>query len=207
MHIVLLGSEQTMEDWKFETSTHKLTRVTELQHLTQNSADLFIDMMFEFNPDRIELLKNLQAPVMINDVSFPLYEIEASFIRFNGWPTFLDRPLIEVSCITEMKETATGIFNLLNRKMEWVPDTPGFITPRIISMIINEAYYSLGDGVSTKADIDIAMKLGTSYPYGPFEWSELIGLENINELLQQMMKSDKKYSPAQALTKALTQWP
>ena len=106
-----------------------------------------------------------------------------------------------------MKETATGIFNLLNRKMEWVPDTPGFITPRIISMIINEAYYSLGDGVSTKADIDIAMKLGTSYPYGPFEWSELIGLENINELLQQMMKSDKKYSPAPALTKALTQCP
>ncbi len=70
-------------------------------------------------------------------------------------------------------------------------------------MIINEAYYALGDGVSSKADIDIAMKLGTGYPYGPFEWSQLIGLKNINELLLQLMKLDKKYSPAPALTKEL----
>ena len=140
---------------------------------------------------------------MINDVSFPLKEIGAPFIRFNGWSTFLDKPVIEASCMDDLKETATGIFKALDKKVEWVPDTPGFITPRIITMIINEAYYALGDGVSTKTDIDIAMKLGTGYPYGPFEWSSLIGLKNINELLQQLMKLDKKYSPAPALKKEL----
>jgi 3-hydroxyacyl-CoA dehydrogenase len=44
-------------------------------------------------------------------------------------------------------------------------------------MIINEAYFALEDNVSTKAETDIAMKLGTNYPYGPFEWGQLIGLK------------------------------
>ena len=47
-----------------------------------------------------------------------------------------------------------------------VPDEPGFIAARIIAMIINEAYYAKGEQVSSKADIDIAMKLGTTIPWG-----------------------------------------
>ena len=43
-------------------------------------------------------------------------------------------------------------------------------------MIINEAYFTWEAGTSTKEEIDIAMKLGTGYPYGPFEWGEKIGL-------------------------------
>lgn len=203
MHIVMLGSESLSKEWTIETSLHKLTRVNDPQEFSQIHADVYIDMLFEPETNRVELLKTLSAPVMINAVSFTLKEIGASFIRFNGWLTFLDKPVIEANCMDDLKETATGIFEALNKQVAWVPDTPGFITPRIISMIINEAYYALGDGVSTKADIDIAMKLGTGYPHGPFEWSELIGLKNINELLQQLMRIDKKYSPAPALTKEL----
>lgn len=203
MHIVMLGSESLTKDWTIETSLHKLTRVYDPLEFTQINADVYIDLLFEFDANRVALLKTLMAPVMINDVSFPLKEIGEPFIRFNGWSTFLDKPVIEASCMDDLKDTATGIFKALDKKVEWVPDTPGFITPRIITMIINEAYYALGDGVSTKTDIDIAMKLGTGYPYGPFEWSSLIGLKNINELLQQLMKLDKKYSPAPALTKEL----
>lgn len=203
MHIAMLGSESVTKEWNIENSLHKLTRVNELEEFTQINADAYIDMLFEFETNRVELLKTLSVPVLINDVSFTLKEIEADFIRFNGWSTFLDKPVIESSCTDDLKEIATDIFVALNKKVEWVPDTTGFITPRIITMIINEAYYALGDGVSTKTDIDIAMKLGTGYPYGPFEWSKLIGLKNINELLQQLMKLDKKYSPAPALTKEL----
>jgi 3-hydroxybutyryl-CoA dehydrogenase len=64
-----------------------------------------------------------------------------------------------------------------------VPDDPGFVTPRIISKIINEATLALQEGVSTKEEIDAAMKLGTSYPYGPFEWSDKIGNDKIQKLL------------------------
>ncbi|MBA2500049.1 MAG: hypothetical protein H0V30_10015 [Chitinophagaceae bacterium] len=203
MHIVMLGSESVKKEWTIDTRLHKLTRVSEPGEFSQIKADVYIDMLFEFESNRVGLLKTLSAPVMINDVSFPIKDIGTQFIRFNGWSTFLDKPVIEASCMDDLKEKATGIFKVLDKKAAWVSDTPGFITPRIISMIINEAYYALGDGVSTKSEIDIAMKLGTGYPYGPFEWSKLIGLKSINELLQQLMKLDKKYSPAPALTKEL----
>ena len=60
-------------------------------------------------------------------------------------------------------------------------------------MIINEAYHALDEEVSTKEQIDIAMKLGTNYPYGPFEWSEKIGLKNVVQLLQNLATQDERY--------------
>lgn len=48
----------------------------------------------------------------------------------------------------------------------------GFIFPRTIVQIINEAYFALEEGVATKEDINRAMKFGVNYPKGPFEWSE-----------------------------------
>ena len=66
-------------------------------------------------------------------------------------------------------------------------------------MIINEAYFALGEIVGTREDIDTAMKLGTNYPYGPFEWTKLIGLRNIYSLLQEMSRENKRYQPAPAM--------
>jgi 3-hydroxybutyryl-CoA dehydrogenase len=73
------------------------------------------------------------------------------------------------------------------------------ITARVLATIINEAYYTLGAQVSTREEIDIAMKLGTSYPYGPFEWAAKIGLARIYELLAELSRDDKRYVPAPLL--------
>ena len=78
-------------------------------------------------------------------------------------------------------------------------DDYGFIAARIIAMIINEAYYALEENVSTKEQIDIAMKLGTNYPYGPFEWSEKIGIEKIYLLLEKLSVQNKRYTIAGSL--------
>ncbi len=61
-----------------------------------------------------------------------------------------------------------------------------FHYPRTISMIINEAYFSLEEKLATKEDIDLAMKNGVNYPLGPVEWGEKIGLSNIIELLREL---------------------
>ena len=53
-------------------------------------------------------------------------------------------------------------------------------------MIINEAFIALREGVSTKEEINTAMKLGTNYPYGPFEWAGKIGIERVNALLDKL---------------------
>lgn len=73
------------------------------------------------------------------------------------------------------------------------------ISLRIISMIVNEAYFALGDGISTKEEIDTAMKLGTNYPYGPFEWSQKIGLKKIYALLQNLGREKERYAAAPLL--------
>jgi len=62
-------------------------------------------------------------------------------------------------------------------------------------------YFTLAEEVSSKQETDIAMKLGTNYPYGPFEWAEKIGLKNILALLQQLGKEQQRYQPAALLEK------
>ncbi|MCY7361325.1 MAG: hypothetical protein LH629_04545 [Ignavibacteria bacterium] len=78
------------------------------------------------------------------------------------------------------------LFENLGKEVFIVTDRVGMISLRIISMIINEAYLVLQEGTSNKEDIDIAMKLGTNYPFGPVEWSEKIGVELIYNILKSM---------------------
>ena len=84
----------------------------------------------------------------------------------------------------------------MNKKIISVADEPGLVAAAIVATIINEAYFALEDEVSTKAAIDTAMKLGTNYPYGPFEWAEKTGLENIAALLKKLSVTDSRYQPA-----------
>jgi len=76
----------------------------------------------------------------------------------------------------------------------------GFIFPRTIVQIINEAYFALEEGVAKKEDINRAMKFGVNYPKGPFEWSE--GKEiYVLTLLQELYSKtqDKRYIPSSLL--------
>ncbi len=77
------------------------------------------------------------------------------------------------------------------------------VTPRIICMIINEAYFAIEENVASRNDIDLAMKLGTNYPYGPFEWCDKIGIKNVYELLNavQMYTKDDRYKICELLKK------
>ena len=106
----------------------------------------------------------------------------------------------------EIWEIATGdkiMAKEFFEKLQWqylpVEDVPGLVSARVVSMIINEAYFALGDDVSTKEEIDLAMKLGTNYPFGPFEWSTRIGLDKIAGLLQKLSITDGRYSVAPAM--------
>ena len=171
--------------------------------LSHKDADSVIDLLFEYNAYDVSHLNNhLTKPVFVNSMNKTIDEIGLPVIRINAWPGFLKRNIAEVSGTDEAnKNNAEKILSLLNRKPEWVPDVKGFISPRIVSMIINEAYFTLEENVSTKEEIDIAMKLGTNYPYGPFEWSKKIGLKNIAALLKELFTTEKRYEPAALLLK------
>ena len=166
-------------------------------------ADAVIDLLFEQNGYDTSYLNDfVNRPVLVNSMNKTIAEIELPVIRINAWPGFLKRSVAEVSCTNDVNKNKTEqILSLLNRKAEWVPDIKGFISARIVSMIINEAYFALEENVSTKEEIDIAMKLGTNYPYGPFEWSKKIDLKNIAALLTELSTTEKRYEPAGLLLK------
>jgi len=84
----------------------------------------------------------------------------------------------------------------LNKKAAIVADEPGLVAAPLIAMIVNEAYFALQDGISTKTESDTASKLGTNYPYGPFEWSAMFGLTRLLELLDALSANDIRYQPA-----------
>jgi len=162
-------------------------------------ADVFIDLQFGHEPEDIEkLVTLLPKTVLINSVTDTLDRLHPEFIRINGWPGFLKGNLIEAAASDERQKTAG---TLLGDDLVFVRDVPGFISARIVSMIINEAYFTWEAGTSSKEDIDIAMKLGTGYPYGPFEWAALIGVERVVELLERLKETDPVYEMAQSLFK------
>ncbi len=162
-------------------------------------GDVYFDLLFEEN--KIEVLRD-DVPVFVNSVLHTCNELPLNCIRINAWNGFLEREIIEIATNNNL-HTVKEIMNKLGWKYLITPDEPGMITPRIIAMIVNEAYYALEDEVSTPEEIDIAMKLGTNYPYGPFEWSKKIGIKNIYLLLQKLCMYDKRYLPCKLLKEAV----
>jgi len=137
------------------------------------------------------------TPLFINSVITCLPAGKKA-VRINGWNGFLQHASWEVAGHVGEKEKA--ILSALNKNIIECADEPGFISARIITMIINEAYFAKGENVSTEEEIDIAMKLGTNYPYGPFEWAEKIGVQQVYELLLKLAAQDGRYQPSPSLT-------
>ena len=182
MKIAVIANDALKEEWLAQGVQEAMTIEWITEPKIVEGTDCYIDLLFNTDSDRIIKLKKLQpAFIIVNSVNATLKDLPENFIRINGWPTFLKRPLVESSCSNNRPEIKSREYTCLIsiNQLNGLPDVPGFISARIISMIINEAYYTLDEKVSSKNEIDTAMKLGTNYPYGPFEWSEKIGLKNV----------------------------
>ncbi len=82
-------------------------------------------------------------------------------------------------------------------------DFPAFIVNRILMPMINEAVYTLYEGVGTVEAIDVAMKLGANHPMGPLELADFIGLDTCLSVMQVLYEglADSKYRPCPLLVK------
>lgn len=121
---------------------------------------------------------------------------------FCGLPTFLNRPVLETTLYRSKDQVRLQeVCDQLGSKFLTVDDRVGLVTPRIIAMIINEAYYTVQEKTANKVDIDQAMKLGTNYPWGPFEWAQKVGLQNVVKLLSSIYADtqDERYKIAPLL--------
>ena len=82
-------------------------------------------------------------------------------------------------------------------------DFPGFIANRILMPMINEACYTLMEGVASKEDIDLVMKLGMAHPMGPLTLADFIGLDVCLAIMEVLHEGfgDSKYRPCPLLRK------
>lgn len=89
----------------------------------------------------------------------------------------------------------------LNKAPVEVRDVPGFISNRVLQIMINEAIYCLYEGVALAEDIDTVMKLGMNHPMGPLQLADFIGLDTVLAIMETMYEgyADCKYRPCPLL--------
>lgn len=195
MHIVVNADQAQQETLlaKGFTGDHSVTWYREGMDIPE--ADVYFDLGYKDHC----FTGILKQPVFVNAVTATCASFPGNHIRFNGWNSFLERNMLELAAATDQRRAAEEVLTTVGWSYRWVADEPGMISARIVAMIINEAYFGIGDEISSRADIDTAMKLGTNYPYGPFEWAGKIGLEHVYGLLKELSVSDARYVPAPVL--------
>ncbi len=103
----------------------------------------------------------------------------------------------------ETYETAVQFAQSLGKTTANAEDFPAFIVNRVLVPMINEAIYTLYEGVGTVEAIDTAMKLGANHPMGPLELGDFIGLDTVLSIMNVLYEglADSKYRPCPLLVK------
>jgi len=94
----------------------------------------------------------------------------------DGEPFYAIVPLNLVEVTGEKGEAA---FRALGLHTARVAESPAGVLPRMVSQLVNEAHFSLGDGVASAADIDDGLVLGLNHPRGPMHWADLLGRDAV----------------------------
>lgn len=171
------------------------------------------DLSFDDNLDNIDLYIEHDHLIVIGCaikqtlaemVYESTYDLGFTLYGMNAIPTFIDRSRLELSLYEEDSADDLAILmGELGLEYEVVDDRVGMVTPRIVCMIINEACFVLQEGTAGIAEVDQAMKLGTNYPQGPFEWADMIGIHNVYDILEALKREsgEEKYKMAPLLKK------
>ncbi|MCI4348641.1 MAG: 3-hydroxyacyl-CoA dehydrogenase family protein [Thermoplasmata archaeon] len=172
-------------------------------------------IVVEAAPERLELKQSLfreieaSAPgtalLATNTSSLPVTSI-ASVVQDPGrvvgihfFNPVLRMRLVEIipgiSTRPEAVAKARTFAERLGKSVVVSRDTPGFVTTRALSVLLNEAAWMLYEGTATKEDIDTAYKLGFNHPMGPLELADLVGLDTALSILDVLWDGfkDPKY--------------
>ncbi|MCW3462206.1 3-hydroxyacyl-CoA dehydrogenase family protein [Chitinophaga nivalis] len=213
MNILVIADAQRFEELQQKgLAKHEVQWKTSLEEvLSIKVFDLVIDLIFDDRPEHAAVYaKNPGVPVLAGMVKTSLAEVMNQYAFEQGFnivgcnflPGFIRMPVTEVTVLDdEQKSTLDQLMYQLNWEYAVVADHVGMVTPLVVCMIINEAYLTAAEGTASREDIDISMKLGTNYPFGPFEWCEMIGVKHVYEVLKaaQHATGDDRYEAAALL--------
>jgi 3-hydroxybutyryl-CoA dehydrogenase len=182
-------------------------------------ADFVLEAVVENEDAKIAIFQKLDK-ICPQDVIFASNTSSISITRMGARTSRADRfigmhfmnpvpamKLVEIirglATSAETYEVTRTLAERLGKDTMTAEDFPGFIVNRILLPMINEAIYTLYEGVGGVTDIDTAMKLGTNQPMGPLELADLIGLDTCLAIMEVMHRvfGDDKYRPCPLLKK------
>ncbi len=194
----------------------KITTYTDLKSACSN-ADLVIEAATENKEIKLSLFKQLSglcndyAILATNTSSISITEI-ASVTKNPGnviGMHFMNPvPLMKLVEVIRGKETTNAVTREimeLSKKLDKIPvevnDAPGFVANRILMPMINEAIFTLHEGVAGVEEIDTVMKSGMSHPMGPLQLADFIGLDVCLAIINVLHEgfNSEKYAPCPLL--------
>ena len=197
-----------------------LARLTPSTNVNDASnADLIIEAAVENMEIKASLFAQLDeiaprhAILASNTSSLPITEIAAATKRPEkviGMHFMNPVPVMKLVEIIRGLATADEVYQVIKemtKTLSKVPvevnDFPGFVSNRILMPMINEAIYTLYEGVATKEAIDEVMKLGMNHPMGPLTLADFIGLDTCLYIMETLHEGfgDTKYRPCPLLRK------
>ncbi len=204
MKVLLIGEKVRADELRGRLSLNKDLEIDYSdgdEEEDYKDYDVIFDLNFEDAPENAPTYFSLkEKPVFVSAVKLSLAEavytsaekVKCRLFGINALPGFVSDSKWEVSLYRKFEtpelDKLMKIFGI-----EYIPveDRVGMVKPRIIFMLINEACYTLQEGTACIDDIDLAMKLGTNYPFGPFEWCDKIGISNVFETLAALYEDTK----------------
>ncbi len=197
-----------------------LGRITKSLNL-QDASD--VDIVIEAAVENMDIKKSIfakldeiapqHAILASNTSSLPITEIAAATKRPEqviGMHFMNPVPVMKLVEIIRGLATADEVYKAvedmtvkLSKTPVEVNDFPGFVANRILMPMINEAIYTLYEGVATEQAIDEVMKLGMNHPMGPLQLADFIGLDTCLYIMETLHEGfgDSKYRPCPLLRK------
>ncbi len=177
----------------------------ELTNLSFESKRNNLLRLDDLLPSSVPIISSAVTVMMSEQTAWVTHAVR--LVGIGAFPTLLHGSLLEFVATAQTSapvRTAVEAFaSTLGKSAVFVEDTVGLVMPRMLCMLINEAYFAMTEGVADDAAIDTAMKLGTNYPRGPIEWAQAIGLPHVVAVLHALQNyyGEDRYRCAPLLTK------
>ena len=190
-------------------------------HLKTLSVSLVVEAIIEDQMikkalwERIDKVIKNESIFATNTSSISITEISKSIRsdRFIGMHFMNPVPVMKLVEIIRGYSTSDETFSTIKNltlQLDKIPvevnDSPGFISNRILMPMINEAIFTLYEGVANAKDIDTVMQLGMAHPMGPLTLADFIGLDVCLKIMNVLYEgfNDSKYRPCPLLKKMVS---